>query len=885
MDESLYSKEAAAGSGVLPHETGIPFRKIAPIHTSRHNRCMNDRTTLIANLLNAPGDELPVRACLPVLTETLETQPNAVLVAPPGAGKTTLAPLALLEATWRGEGERIIMLEPRRLAARAAAQRMASLLGERAGETVGFRTRLESAVSEATRIEVVTEGLFLRRLLSDPTLDDVACVIFDEIHERSLDADLALAFCLDLQQTLRPDLRLLAMSATADTATLCDLMQAPVVESEGRQFPVEIRHAKRDLTSPRDLPMEAARAVREMLAEHEGDILVFLPGTGEIRRAMAELQGVSALVLPLHGELPPAEQARVLTPEPDGRRRVILSTSIAETSLTVPGVRIVIDGGFRRAPRFDPGAGLARLETMRISRAAATQRSGRAGREAPGFSLRLWTEATGRGLTPHDRPEILDADLSDFVLATSLWGDAMGGESALRFPDTPPAGGIAAARELLVQLGAVNEEGHPTELGRRMASLGTHPRLAAMMVAARNPPEAALAADLAALLEERDPLRPRMGGRSGGPPPVPPADLSLRLELIAGGDHPDADRGALARIRQAAGQFRRRLGLRVQTPAVGDVAALVAAGFPDRIAQARGEPGSYRLSGGGSARISKADRLGEGKLLAVASLFLRKSAEIRLAALLDPNNLPQALLDRATEQVETALDSTTGSIIARRRLRVGALVLRDRTETVKCEDASELLLVQVAGSLDTALTWTEAARQFQARVIVSRETLGRTDLPDLSNEALSATVAEWLSPWLNGVTTLTALKGLDLLAILRSCLPHAELVALDRDLPTELTLKGGRVRVDYTEPVPVAAARAQTFYGTTETPRLAGGRVPLRLALLSPAGRPQALTADLASFWSNGWLDMRRDMRGRYPRHDWPENPAVATPPEPRKRH
>ncbi|MFT8718927.1 ATP-dependent helicase HrpB [Acetobacter sp.] len=843
---------------------------------------MRDIFSTIETLLVPTGDDLPVRACLPDLLAALKTQPNAVLVAPPGAGKTTLAPLSLLLTDWCGVRGRIIMLEPRRLAARAAAQRMASLLGEKAGETVGFRTRLESAVSEKTRIEVVTEGLFLRRLLSDPTLDDVACVIFDEIHERSLDADLALAFCLDLQQTLRPDLRLLAMSATADTATLRDLMNAPVIESAGRQFPVEISHIKRDLASVRDLPREAARAVREILSERDGDILVFLPGTGEIRRTMAELQGLPALVLPLHGELPPAEQARVLSPEDDGRRRVILSTSIAETSLTVPGVRIVIDGGFRRAPRFDPGAGLARLETMRISRAAATQRSGRAGREAPGFSLRLWTEATGRGLAQHDRPEILDADLSDFVLATSLWRETMGGDSALRFPDAPPTGGVAAARDLLVQLGALNAEGHPTRLGQRMAALGTHPRLAAMMVAARDEGEGALAADLAALLEERDPLRPRMGGRVGGPPPVPPADLSLRLDLIAGGDHQDADRGALARIRQAAGQFRRRLGLSHRTEARGDAGALVAAGFPDRVAQARGEPGSYRLSGGGSARIGKADRLADRKLLAVASLFLRKSAEIRLAAPLDPNDLPQALIDRATEQVETALDPVNGSIIARRRLRVGALVLRDRTETVRAEDAADLLVAQAAASLSTALTWTDAACQFQARVGIARETLGRSDLPDLSDEALASAATQWLSPWLAGVTSLAALKEMDLLAILRAQLPHADCVMLDRDLPTELTLKGGRVKVDYLQPVPVASAKAQVFYGTTEMPRLAGGRVPLRLALLSPAGRPQALTADLASFWTNGWLDMRRDMRGRYPRHDWPENPATASPPEPR---
>lgn len=834
----------------------------------------------LAALLSAPGEDLPVRACLDALTASLRAHPNAVLVAPPGAGKTTLVPLVLLQAEWCAPAGRIVMLEPRRLAARAAAQRMASLLGEPVGRTVGFRTRLESAVSEATRIEVVTEGLFLRRLLSDPTLDDVACVIFDEIHERSLDADLALAFALDLQQQVRGDLRLLAMSATADTARLCGLMQAPVVESEGRHFPVTVRHVKRDLISPRDLPLAAAQAVRDVLAETDGDVLVFLPGTGEIRRAMTALEGVSALVLPLHGELPPGEQARVLAPDLEGRRRVILSTSIAETSLTVPGVRVVVDGGFRRAPRFDPGAGLARLETMRISRAAATQRSGRAGREAPGLGVRLWTEAAQRGLAPHDRPEILDADLSDFVLATCLWREIMGGEAeaSLRFADTPPAGAVAAATELLRLLGALDADGHPTALGRRMAALGTHPRLAAMMLAARTPAEAALAADLAALLEERDPLRPRSPRGAGGPPPVPPADIGLRLDLIAGADHPDADRGALARIRQAATQFRRRLGLKPGTAPAGDAAALIAAGFPDRIAQARGEPGSYRLSGGGSARIGKADRLGERKLLAVASLFLRKSAEIRLAAPLEADALPDALVARATEQVETTLDPVSGSIMARRRLRMGALVLRDRTETVRSEDAAALLLAQAAASLDTALEWTEAARQFQARVAFARQLPGQENLPDLSTPALAADADTWLMPWLEGVTSLAALKGLDLLAMLHARFQHADLVWLDRELPIELTLKGGRVKIDYTQPVPVAAARAQVFYGTAETPRLAGGRVPLRLALLSPAGRPQALTADLASFWTTGWPDMRRDMRGRYPRHDWPENPLYAAP-------
>ena len=824
---------------------------------------------------------LPVAEVLPALLDTLSKRPNAVLVAPPGAGKTTLVPLALHGAAWLGE-QRIVMLEPRRLAARAAAHRMASLIGQEAGGLVGFRTRLDAAVSARTRIEVVTEGLLVRRLLSDPTLDGIGCVIFDEIHERSLDADLALAFCLDLQRTLRPELRLLAMSATADSPTLARTLDGPVIESAGRLFAVEIRHAARDPLAIRDLPEMMARAIRTIFgdgAAPDGDILAFLPGVGEIRRTASSLDGIDAEILPLHGELPPAEQDHVLRPaSPGRRRRVVLATSIAETSLTVPGVRIVVDGGYRRAPRLDAGSGLSRLETMRISRATATQRSGRAGREGPGLAIRLWTEATGRGMAVHDRPEILDAELAGFCLDASAWAATMGTLPAdLPLPDPPPNGAYEAARSLLRDLGALDGDGTITASGIRMAELGAHPRLAAMMLAARDPAEAALAADLAALLEERDPLRPHASGRrlgaSGGGPVDPPADVGLRLALLAGGDHPLADRGALARIRQAARNYRHRLG--THAPAAGDAAALLAAAFPDRIAQRRGEPGAFRMSGGGSARLARSDDLADAPLLVAASLQVKAAPQIRLAARLDPEALPASLLARTTEQVEVALDPVSGSVISRRRLRLGVLVLRDRTLTADPRQTARLLADEAAGKLRTSLTWSDAACQLQARVALAREAGLDASLPDLSDAALSGSVADWLAPATGGMTRLSDLATLDLLGLLRAQLDAAQAALIDRELPTHLALPGGRASVDYTGPVPQASARAQAFYGLRQTPVLACGRVKLRLALLSPAGRPAAITGDLASFWQGAWIETRRELRGRYPRHDWPENPGA----------
>ncbi len=804
-------------------------------------------------------DALPVAEALPRLLATLDDSRNAVLVAPPGAGKTTTVPLALLRhARWATR--KIVMLEPRRLAARAAATRMASLIGEAVGETVGYRTRIDSAVSAATRIEVVTTGLLVRRLLADPGLEGVSAVILDEIHERSLEADLALAFCLDAQRLLRPELRLLAMSATLDGARLAALMNAPVVESAGRMHAVEIRHQPRDLAHIRDLPEALARAIRAVLGDTAGDVLAFLPGMGEIRRAEAALAGIDARVLPLHGDLSPAAQDLALRPA-DGRR-VVLATSIAETSLTVPGVRIVVDGGYRRTPRLDPSTGLTRLATERVSRAAADQRAGRAGREAPGIAIRLWTPATHRGLRPFERPEITEAELSGLVLDCAAWGTA---PAALPFPDPPPEGALAAARALLVELEAMTEDGAITALGRRMSGLGAHPRLAAMMLAAETPAQAALACDLAALLEERDPLR------AG---PEAPADIALRLEALGDPDAAQADRGAVHRIRQAARQYRGRLGLRGDPASGGDPAPLIAAAFPDRLAQRRGEPGSFRLSGGGGAKLPLADPLARAALLAVAALEMKTSARIRLAAPLDPAALPAALARRVTETVETSLDPVTGSILARRRRRLGTLVLEDRSGPPDAAEAAAALLEAVTRD-PSRLPWSETARSVQARLVLMHGLEPET-WPASDDAALVAALPAWLGPHLHGLTRLGDLARLDLAALLLDRLDWTLRTRLDRDLPTHLALPGGRAVVDYGEPVPLASARAQYFYGLAGTPRLAGGRIPLRLALLSPAGRPIAITADIAGFWRGAWTDARRDMRGRYPKHAWPEDPLAS---------
>jgi ATP-dependent helicase HrpB len=813
--------------------------------------------------------ELPVTEALPALRAALSERSNAVLIAPPGAGKTTIVPLALMQESWAGEG-RILVLEPRRVAARAAARRMASLLGEdQPGGTIGLSTRLDRQFSDRTRVEVVTEGLLVRRLQTDPGLEGVAAIFFDEAHERNLDTDLALALALDLQRALRPELRLLAMSATLDGASFAGLMAeagqaAPVIESLGRAYPVEIRHRARDLRDPRDLPEAMASAIREALTAHPGDVLAFLPGWGEIRRTAERLGGLDALVLPLHGELPPAEQDRALNPAPDGQRKVVLATSIAETSLTVPGVRIVVDGGYRRAPRLDAASGLSRLVTLRIGKAATEQRAGRAGRTAPGVAIRLWTEALHRGLPQADRPEILEAELSGLALDCAAWGSEPGG---LAFLDAPPAGSLAAARGLLRDLDALDQAGRITETGRRMARMGTHPRLARMMLAASDSGEKALAAELAALLEERDPLR----GREA------PADIGLRLDLLAGADHAAADRGAVQRIRRAASLHRRRLGIGNGVAAEGDAGALLAAGFPDRIAARRGAmDGAFRLASGQGARITGVDPLAKAPLLAVADLEIAGTeARIRMAAPLDRAVLEARFPERLRREEGAAFDARTGAVLARRRLCFGPLVLEEAPLPQADPAAMAAALANAVAERGLRdLPWNDGARQARARIGWLRRVEGEA-WPDLTDEVLITSVGEWLAPHLAGFTRLQELAALDLTQILLGLLPWEARRGLDQALPARLALPAGRsAAIDYARDVPTLEARAQHLFGLAALPMLAGGRVPLQVALLSPAGRPIAITGDLAAFWAGSWAEVRKEMRGRYPKHAWPENPA-----------
>jgi ATP-dependent RNA helicase HrpB len=839
---------------------------------------------------------LPIDEALPPLRRALAEHSSAVLTAPPGAGKSTVVPLVLLDEPW-AMGKRIVMLEPRRLAARAVAQRMAQTLGQAVGGTVGYRMRLDTRVSRDTRIEVVTEGVLTRMLQTDPALEGIAAVVFDEYHERSLQADLGLALVLDARETVTPDLKVLVMSATLEGAAVSRLLgDAPVIAAPGRSFLVQTRYAGKGLPPLPDAGTArgtqetpealTARIVRRALEEESGDLLVFLPGAREIHRVRALLQaapqadgGAGPLqILPLYGELSSDEQEAALMPARPGVRRIVLATNIAETSLTIAGVRVVVDSGLARRLRFDPATGMSRLETERISRASAEQRQGRAGRVAPGVCYRAWSEGAQRSLAPFSPAEIVEADLTPLALELASWGirDA----AALRWLDPPPAAMLASARELLGRLGALEAGGRITPHGRDMARLGVHPRLAHMLLRAKDTGSLPLAADLAALLSERDLLRGTAGVRD--------ADIRARIDALRGDGEAGVDRAALQRARRSARELLRQLGATAQSrarrAAGASAGGMLALAFPDRIGRRRaGGEGRFTLTNGRGAHFAEPQSLARQELIVAVDLDDReRDARIRLAAPLSREELEELMSARLERADSVEWSAREQAVLARRVLRLDGLVLEESAlPEVPREEARAAMLAGVHQLGIDALPWSREARDLQARVaFVRRLGGGFEQWPDLSDPALAASLDDWLAPWLDGVTRRDHLARIPLLDALLSRLSWEQRRELDALAPDHLAVpSGSRVRIDYLdESAPAVAVRLQEVFGLEATPRIGGGRVPITFKLLSPAQRPVQVTRDLASFWRGAYADVRKDLRGRYPKHHWPENPLEAEP-------
>ncbi|HEX9166479.1 MAG TPA: ATP-dependent helicase HrpB [Gemmatimonadales bacterium] len=829
-----------------------------------------------------PPPPLPVATALPSLRVALQAPGAAVLQAPPGAGKTTVVPLELLREPWL-EGRKIVMLEPRRLAARAAARRMASTLGEPVGRTIGYRVRFDTRVSDATRIEVVTEGVLTRLRQDDPSLEGIGLVIFDEFHERSIHADLGLALTLETRSVLRPDLRLLVMSATIAGNPVARLLgNAPVVTCEGRLFPVETRYRPRRPDQRHD--GFVAGVIREALVGDEGDVLVFLPGAGEINRVAAMLEDgglpPGVRLYRLHGMLPAEDQDAAIAPSPAGMRKVVLATSIAETSLTIDGVRVVVDGGLMRVPRFSPRTGMGRLETVRVTRASADQRRGRAGRTAPGLCYRCWAPHDDLGLMPFGTPEILSSDLAP--LALDLAAAGVTDPLDLAWLDPPPAAAFTQARELLTMLDALDAEGRITPHGRRMASLPLHPRLAHLAIEARRLGMAALAADLAALLSDRDIAR-RADGQTGGRAAIPDADVRLRLEALTTGRAPgglEIDAGALRRVRGDAAEWRRRLGATARDRSdLGAAGRLLAVAYPDRIAQRRaGEAGRFLLRNGRGASLPPGQPLGREDWLVAAELDDAGSeSRIILAAPLDSEDVA-ALAEGATETTEEVRwDQASGRVTARKLTRLGALVMQERA--VSDPDASLVrtaLLDAVRREGLGILPWNDSATRLRQRLAFLR----RLDpaWPDVADAALLEQLEDWLAPRIGDARK--GLSEVNLGEALVGLLDWERRRRLEELAPERWEVPtGSMIAIDYADPgAPVLAVRLQEVFGMTETPRIGGGRVPLVMHLLSPAYRPVQVTRDLANFWRSGYFDVRKDLRGRYPKHHWPEDPLTAEP-------
>jgi ATP-dependent helicase HrpB len=803
--------------------------------------------------MTAFATPLPIDDALPALGAALAAGPCAVLVAPPGAGKTTRVPLALLDAAWRGDN-RILMLEPRRLAARAAARRMAGTLGEAVGDTVGYRVRLETRISARTRIEVITEGVFTRMLLDDPELRGVAAVLFDEFHERSLDGDLGLALALDAA-ALREDLKLLVMSATIDGARVATLLDnAPVIESQGRAFPVETRHVEREPL--RRLEDQVAATVREALRADPGSVLVFLPGQAEIGRVLERLVGTvpgDVDVAPLYGQLSPAEQDRAIQPAPPGRRKVVLATAIAETSLTIQGVRIVIDSGLARVPAYEPATGLTTLETRPVSRASADQRRGRAGRTEPGICYRLWGEGQTAALAAFDTPEILAADLCGLVLDLASWG--VTDPRALRFLDPPPAPAWSEAVALLRALEALDDAGRITAEGEALARLPLHPRLAHMVHRAAAEDDALTAAELAVLLTERG-----LGGDG--------TDLDHRLSRFR------AERGPRAEeARKLAGRWARLAG--GDASGRSDAAGRhLARAYPDRVAQAAGARGRFRLANGRAAALEETDALARAPYLVVADLTgTAGNGRIRAAAAIDRVDIEELFAGQITGEDRLSFDATSRAVRARKVKRLGALLLGDAPAQIS--DAAAAAQVFAEGIKDQvgALPWSREQKALRARSTYLHQQLG-SDWPDLSDTGLAQ--PDWIASM--GKSALAEISGNDLDGALASLLPWSQRQEIERLLPSHFHApSGSHLPIDYAaENGPALEIRVQELFGLTRHPAVAGGKIPLLLVLLSPAHRPIQTTRDLPGFWAGSWKDVAKDLRGRYPRHPWPDNPATA---------
>ncbi|RKN84219.1 ATP-dependent helicase HrpB [Paenibacillus ginsengarvi] len=832
---------------------------------------------------------MPIDSVLPELKQNLNERGCAVLVAKPGAGKTTRVPLSLLDLPGLA-GKKIVMLEPRRLAARSAAAYMAASLGETVGQTVGYRVRMDTRVGPGTRIEVVTEGILTRMLQSDPALEEIGLVIFDEFHERSLHADVGLALCLQSRELLREDLHVLVMSATLDAAPVAALLgDAPMIECEGRMYPVETRYLPRKPEGR--LEELVARAIVRATAEEEGDALVFLPGTGEIRRTQAALSTMKlpehVQVLPLHGSLPQDAQDRAIAPARPGTRKVVLSTSIAETSLTIEGTRIVIDSGWMRIPRFSPQTGMSRLETVRVSVASADQRRGRAGRLGPGVCYRLWTEQEQAYFVKHGVPEIREADLAPLALELAAWGTPE--PEQLRWLDVPPAGAYTQARELLAMFGAIDGKEAITAHGRDMAASGLTPRLAHMVLNAKRLGMGETAIFLAALLNERDVFR------GDGPGPAS-ADLRPRMELLLahrGGDSGGmngaaglrADASALRRIVAEAASWRRMFRIEGGSGEVDSASCglLLALAFPDRIAQSRGD-GRYLLSGGRGAALASVQTISASPYLVAAELDdAGTDSRILLAAPVGIKELEAAVPGLFTQQSAVAWDSSVQAVRARFRKKLGAITVSDIPDPKPDEElTAQALLEGIRTEGIRILPWTGAAGKLRERILFMRrhEPNAEPKWPDLSEDAFASDLESWLAPYIRGMRSRSDLEKLNLANVLEASLSYAQRRRLEEEAPTHVVVpSGSRIPVEYDDPsAPILSVRLQELFGMTSTPVIGGGRVPLTMHLLSPARRPVQVTRDLASFWRNAYFEVKKDLKGRYPKHYWPDDPMTAIP-------